>query len=348
VAVTLTASSTVWFAELFWTPAIMIQAEDRCHRIGQQARVRCLYFIARGTLDEILWKLIEKKFRDLGEFVEGRENMDIALERELEVEEEDAEILKSDANVGTGKRKPQNDVGDLFDLEDAGIKEEINDLVHEEEDMLKMKSDDEDEEPDEDDKGCAKQPPLDGNNSSAAQGGTPVTPVISLLEEDDKDDTSMTIKEMRDFYQRNGILAGVRLDHTVRLNNYTIYKIQFRGQRYGFNMLFLKGRAIVKEALDSGTHVGAIIVAVGSHVLARESFNMIRQRMRNEIGRYSFATLTFADDPEFIDMFKEEILPRCAAAQNGNNNASQKVQRGSALPPPTKPPETVNLLDDDD
>ena len=67
VAVTLTASSTVWFAELFWTPAIMVQAEDRCHRIGQQATVRCLYFIAKGTLDEVLWKLIEKKFRDLGE-----------------------------------------------------------------------------------------------------------------------------------------------------------------------------------------------------------------------------------------------------------------------------------------
>lgn len=29
VAVTLTAASTVWFAELFWTPALMIQAEGK-------------------------------------------------------------------------------------------------------------------------------------------------------------------------------------------------------------------------------------------------------------------------------------------------------------------------------
>jgi SNF2 family DNA or RNA helicase len=32
VAVTLTASSTVWFAELFWTPAIMIQAEGKVYK----------------------------------------------------------------------------------------------------------------------------------------------------------------------------------------------------------------------------------------------------------------------------------------------------------------------------
>ena len=52
VAVTLTASSTVWFAELFWTPALMIQAEDRAHRIGQASQVKCLYIVAKGTLDE--------------------------------------------------------------------------------------------------------------------------------------------------------------------------------------------------------------------------------------------------------------------------------------------------------
>ena len=44
VAVTLTASSTVWFAELFWTPALMIQAEGKtCGNITVKYHVRPNY-----------------------------------------------------------------------------------------------------------------------------------------------------------------------------------------------------------------------------------------------------------------------------------------------------------------
>lgn len=60
---TLTKASTVVFAEMHFTPAIMIQAEDRAHRIGQENNcVNVHYLYGSGTVDEIIFPKLREKF----------------------------------------------------------------------------------------------------------------------------------------------------------------------------------------------------------------------------------------------------------------------------------------------
>ncbi|XP_036609529.1 SWI/SNF-related matrix-associated actin-dependent regulator of chromatin subfamily A-like protein 1 [Trichosurus vulpecula] len=67
MGLTLSAADLVVFAELFWNPGILIQAEDRVHRIGQTSSVSIHYLVARGTADDYLWPLIQEKIKVLGQ-----------------------------------------------------------------------------------------------------------------------------------------------------------------------------------------------------------------------------------------------------------------------------------------
>ncbi len=84
---TLTQASNVAFLELDWTPAKHDQAEDRCHRIGQQDAVNAWYLLAAGTIDETMATLLERKRAIIGAVTDGREEEDEgivdALAREL-------------------------------------------------------------------------------------------------------------------------------------------------------------------------------------------------------------------------------------------------------------------------
>ncbi|XP_005395742.1 PREDICTED: SWI/SNF-related matrix-associated actin-dependent regulator of chromatin subfamily A-like protein 1 [Chinchilla lanigera] len=67
MGLTFSSADLVVFAELFWNPGVLIQAEDRVHRIGQTSSVGIHYLVARGTADDYLWPLIQEKMKVLGE-----------------------------------------------------------------------------------------------------------------------------------------------------------------------------------------------------------------------------------------------------------------------------------------
>lgn len=60
--ITLTAARTVVFAELDWVPGNVVQAEDRCHRIGQTDPVRIFHVVAKDSVDaRMVRALVDKQ-----------------------------------------------------------------------------------------------------------------------------------------------------------------------------------------------------------------------------------------------------------------------------------------------
>jgi len=96
VGLTLTAASTVVFAELDWTPANLSQAEDRAHRIGQTNSVLVQHIVIDGSMDSNLAKQIVEK-----------QNV---IDRAMNSEKVDEHIAKQAQKFEDAKKQVNSDI----------------------------------------------------------------------------------------------------------------------------------------------------------------------------------------------------------------------------------------------
>lgn len=139
MGLTFSSADLVVFAELFWNPGVLMQAEDRVHRIGQSSSVGIHYLVARGTADDYLWPLIQEKIKVLGEagvseanFSEMTEDTDYIykdpkqqniydlFQKSFEEDGSDKELLEAAESFDPGSASgtsgtSSQDIGDLPD-----------------------------------------------------------------------------------------------------------------------------------------------------------------------------------------------------------------------------------------
>lgn len=72
VGINLQRASDMLFLERLWTPALMGQAESRCHRLGQQREVTVTYLDAAKTVDEHIAHVLKAKQRLIDEVVDDK------------------------------------------------------------------------------------------------------------------------------------------------------------------------------------------------------------------------------------------------------------------------------------
>lgn len=75
IGIDLTAASTVLFADMEWTPAVHQQAEDRAHRYGQKRMVNVYYYVGKGTVDEDILEMLDRKSQVISRILEGEDNI---------------------------------------------------------------------------------------------------------------------------------------------------------------------------------------------------------------------------------------------------------------------------------
>lgn len=138
VGLTLTKARHVVMAELLFGLDQMLQAEDRSHRIGQTESVSVVYLMLKGSTDDTLWRMIQRKGGTMGRILydetdklvapEVRQNKPRASVSVQEEEDEDEdeyeeEEYEEESDIG-------GEEGDNISIKDATVTKRKRDTTH--------------------------------------------------------------------------------------------------------------------------------------------------------------------------------------------------------------------------
>lgn len=122
VGITLTASSTVVFAELDWVPGNVTQAEDRAHRLGQLDSVLVQHLVLEGSLTAKMARTLVQK----------QDVLDRALDRNAPrpvLQVEAAAPIEAAATQGTSRERIEKEATTLTESQVAAIHEGLRMLA---------------------------------------------------------------------------------------------------------------------------------------------------------------------------------------------------------------------------
>lgn len=123
VGLTLTRATVVLFAELYWNPGSLLQAEDRAHRIGQRDCVLVKYLLARKTLDESMWATVRRKLTVVGHSLTGAAaRMDLTEDRDApsSKQKDISSFFKQKHKTPSMKVSNDTQVTEVIEIDDDG------------------------------------------------------------------------------------------------------------------------------------------------------------------------------------------------------------------------------------
>lgn len=342
----------------------ILYLNQRCHRIGQQAKVRCLYIIAKGTLDEVLFLLIKKKFRDLGEFVEGKEEMEMVINKTYRDEEEAVKVIclaeSNNDEDADGKEDAEESEVETFNklINEDVFQHEIEELGVEQAGTIKPDDEDEDNS-DKIDSSIASQTrkkssqfrevkEVKSNNDEEIleDAGSSQQHAICLSDDEEEAEESppvesQSISDILNVFRANGTMLPI--EKNVKLPNTRMYYMYFDAPSYGFLLSQFHGRLLVTTFDQSPETMmtGDIIYSVNDMLFPKGATSGGVTAMRKLIATPP-VRVVFARNEEVGCLFREnQLLTKARMEENEKTKNEERTNKSNG------DTETIEILDDD-